>query len=167
MEEKKKLRLKALVVDDSRIMRSLVMDALRKSNLADFDFTEAGDGAEAMDRFDSEKIDIVFADWNMPQLNGIEFARHVRSMRASVRVPIIMITSEKAEGKQAKAYQEARINAYITKPFTPEEVANKLTPIIEEMSKEPEPAPVVAPVVTQQNKPANTGGFFSKLLGRG
>ncbi len=163
------MKLRALVIDDSRIMRNMVMESLRKTNLAEFEFTEAGDGSEALDRFDPDLVDVVFADWNMPQLNGIEFARHVRSMRSASHIPVIMITSESASGKQAAAYEEARITCYITKPFTVDEMKNKLTPIIQDLankqSQKEKATPKPAAVQPAATKPA--GGFFGKLLGKG
>ncbi len=171
--EEVKPKLRALVIDDSRVMRNLVKDSLCKTGLADFDFTEVGDGSEAMSVFDPEKFDILFVDWNMPQLNGLDFARHVRSMRSAKHIPIVMITSESAESKQAKAYSDARITCYITKPFTVEEVRNKLSEVITNITKSQEE--VVAK--TESSKlvlppPDSTirksaPGFFSRLLGKG
>lgn len=165
-----KLKLKALVIDDSKVMRSLVMNSLTKTELADFEFVEAEDGSNAMDIFDPSLIEIVFADWNMPQLNGLEFARHIRAMRSARHIPIVMITSESSEDKQTTAYEEARISCYITKPFTVDDMKEKLTPIIEGISKhkkeEVEPVqPVKKLVEPAPAKPA--GGFFSKLLRKG
>ena len=64
-----------LVVDDSRIMRTLVMQSLTKTKLAEFTFVEAEDGADALAKFDPAKIDIVFADWNMLNMTGVEFVK--------------------------------------------------------------------------------------------
>jgi two-component system chemotaxis response regulator CheY len=162
MEVKPKLR--ALVIDDSRVMRNVVMDTLRKTELADFIFTEATDGSEAMSIFEPEKFDIIFADWNMPQLNGLEFARHIRSMRSAKHIDIVMVTSESAQSKQTKAYDEARITCYITKPFTVDEVRNKISPIVNKIiNRQEEIAPQIAPLPLPpaNNKPT---GFFSRLL---
>lgn len=79
MEEEKEI-IKALVVDDSRIMRGMVKENLKKTELAEFEFTEAGDGAAAIDIFDPDKVDIIFVDWNMPKMNGIEFARQLGNL---------------------------------------------------------------------------------------
>ena len=56
------MKLRALVVDDSRVMRNMVKDALRRTELAKFDFSEASDGAEALKKFDPKKTDIAFID---------------------------------------------------------------------------------------------------------
>lgn len=158
-----KLKLRTLVIDDSRIMRNMVKDHLQKTELADFEFTEAGDGSEAIDIFDPDNIDIVFVDWNMPKMNGIEFARHVRSLGYANHVPVIMITSESAEGRQESAYEAARITCYITKPFTLEQVKEKIAPVIEKLAQRQQVATAKAPVPV--TPPKASGGFFSKLMG--
>lgn len=155
------ISLDALVIDDSRVMRNMVMQALQQAELANFEFTEAGNGQEALDKFDADKTDIIFVDWNMPGMNGIEFARQVRSMSWANHIPIIMITSETGSEKQQNAYDKARITCYVTKPFTPEELREKIGPVIESLAQKrqktaPQPAAPVAP--------AKTGGFFTKLL---
>lgn len=164
--EKQLIPLRALVVDDSRVMRSMVMQALNQAEIAAFEFTEAGSGSEAVDIFDADKTDIIFVDWNMPGMNGIEFARQIRSMHWANHIPVIMITSETSTEKQQNAYDKARITCYITKPFTSDELREKVSPVIEEMQKKREkvaaPAAAKAPAPTAA-KPS--GGFFSKLLG--
>lgn len=158
-------QLRALVIDDSRVMRNMVMKSLQETNLAEFEFTEAGSGMEAMEVFDPEKIDIIFADWNMPGMNGIEFAKQVRSMSWASHVPVIMITSESGEGKQQDAFDMARITCYITKPFTVEEMHSKIEPIIQKLSGKSSGQTSSAPATTPQPPPAASGGgFFSKLL---
>lgn len=160
--EKQLTSLRAMVIDDSRVMRNMVMQTLQQAELAAFDFDEAGSGSEAIGKFDSDKIDIIFVDWNMPGMNGIEFAREVRAMGWAHHIPIVMITSESGREKQQSAYDKARITCYVTKPFTVDEIREKVGPVIEELfkkrSKPAAPAPKPAPA------PAKSGGFFSKLL---
>lgn len=150
------MKLKALVVDDSRIMRNMVMETLRKTGLAEFEFVEAADGGDAIGKFDPDVIDIAFVDWNMPNLDGIEFARHARSMRRIKAVPVIMVTSESAASKKQAAFDEARITHYITKPFTVEMVKGIVGPILREMGEKNQSA--------SQPAAKPTGGFFSKLV---
>ena len=63
--------LKALVVDDSGVMRKMVMKALTDAKLVTFEFVEAVDGRDALTKFDPKQIDIAFVDWNMPNMTGI------------------------------------------------------------------------------------------------
>jgi len=157
------IQLRAMVIDDSRVMRNMVMQALEKAELAVFEFTEAGTGSEGLDKFDADLIDIIFVDWNMPEMNGIEFARQIRSMPWAHHVPIVMITSEIGTDKQQNAYDKARISCYVTKPFTVEELQEKVGPVIAELEKKrgksaPAPAAAAPPPAKQQ------GGFFTRLM---
>lgn len=110
-------KVKALVVDDSKIMRSAVKRALDQLMIAEFEYEEAMDGQDALEKF-SEEIDIMFVDWNMPKMTGVEFSRAVRDKGNTEHIPIIMVTAEKSMGKVDTALNEGGANEYITKPFT-------------------------------------------------
>ena len=101
------MKLNALVVDDSRIMRKMVMQALEGSRLGEFEFTEAEDGRDALDKLDPKVTDVVFADWNMPNMDGLAFARAVRATQRTEHIPIVMVTSEKTMGKMETALDKA------------------------------------------------------------
>ncbi len=153
--------IRTLVVDDSRIMRNIVMESLRKTGLGEFEFTEAGSGSEAMEIFDADQIDMIFVDWNMPGMNGIEFARFIRSSQWANHIPIVMVTSETGDAKQKDAYDKARISCYITKPFTVDEIKQKIFSLLQDVKKrKAQPSKSSA----QPAAAKATGGFFSKLL---
>ncbi len=147
------MKLRALVMDDSRIMRKMVMESLLQTELSEFQFTEAMDGAEGLAKFDSAHFDILFVDWNMPNMSGIDFVRKIRSMPNTAHIPIVMVTSEKTMGKVMDALDNAGANEYICKPFTVEELSRKLKPLIQR-------------IVTKSaaTKPEKQSGFFSKLV---
>ena len=105
--------LRALVIDDSRVMRKLVMKSLNETELAHFQFIEAEDGVDALAKFDPETVDIVFADINMPKMDGIEFVHKVRAHNKGAHVPIIMITSEKTMDKVEAALDSAGLCVFI------------------------------------------------------
>ncbi len=147
------MKVRALVLDDSRIMRKMVMESLMQTELADFQFTEAMDGAEGLAKFDPACFDILFVDWNMPNMSGIDFVRKVRSMPATRHIVIVMVTSEKTMGKVMDALDNAGANEYICKPFTLEELSRKLKTLIEG---------IVAK--SAATKPEKQRGFFSKLV---
>lgn len=144
------MKIRALVIDDSRVMRNMVKESLRKTELAEFEFDEAEDGNDGLKKFNPKTTDIIFVDWNMPNMTGIDFVRKVRSSHKQCAVPIVMVTSEKSMGKIEEALDKAGANAYITKPFTVEYMQRKLSPLFEEIS-------------AKQSK--QTSGFFSKLMG--
>jgi two-component system, chemotaxis family, chemotaxis protein CheY len=123
----------ALVVDDSGIMRKMVMRSLKEADLANFTFTEAGDGVEALEKFDPKGIDMLFVDWNMPNMNGIELVRKVREIEKH-HIPIVMITTESTMGKMDEAMDEVNVDKYIAKPFTVEGLQKRLTPLFETLA---------------------------------
>ena len=141
-------KLKALVIDNSGEMRTRLMDSLRKSGLAEFEFSESEDGVDALLKFDSKETDIVFADWNLPRMTGIEFVRKVRSNPKNLHVPIVMVTSEQTIGRIHEALDAAGAVAYICKPFTIADLERKLKKVVAAIPE----------------KPAKPPGFFARLM---
>lgn len=127
------MKLRAMVIDDSRAMRQMVMQALEQTGLAEFEFIEAVDGADALAKFKPGHSDIVFVDWNMPKMTGIDFARAIRSLENTFDIPLVMITSEKALGKVDEAFNTAGVNLYICKPFSVEDIKNRLKRVVDEI----------------------------------
>lgn len=153
--------LKALVVDDSGVMRKMVMKGLVDSKLANFEFVEAVDGQDALSKFEPKEIDIGFIDWNMPNMTGIDFVKEIRSLygTGASAVPLVMVTSEKTMGKIQEALDEAGADAFICKPFTVEELQSKLKKAIERagirrLRRE-----------AAQKKQQPSGGLLAKLFG--
>ncbi|MBN2009806.1 response regulator [candidate division KSB1 bacterium] len=128
------MKLRALVLDDSRIMRNMIKRTLEQANLAEFEFTEAGDGLGGLELFNTHEFDILFVDWNMPQMTGIDFVIRVRADQNANNIPIVMVTSEKTMEKVKVALDEAGANVFISKPFTVSEMKFKLTPLLESIA---------------------------------
>lgn len=145
-------KIKALVVDDSKIMRSQVKRALDQLMIADFDYVEAMDGEDALEKFNDE-IQMLFVDWNMPKMTGVEFSRAVRD-RGYEHIPIIMVTAEKSMGKVDKALNEGGANEYITKPFTADKMAKAISRYIDESGQ----------VITGEEEVEEKKSFFSSIL---
>ena len=118
--------MKALVVDDSGVMRKIIARSL--SALWVKDIVEAGDGVEALEIFGTgEDFDLILTDWNMPRMNGLEFVQSIRA--AGHTVPIIMITTETEKEQVVKAIQ-AGVNDYLVKPFDQEMLTLKLQRVV-------------------------------------
>lgn len=113
--------MKVLIVDDSAVMRKVVMDALMKSDITNVG--QAPDGEEAVKAVIDNIYDLVLMDWNMPKMSGIEAVREIR--RKGISVPIIMVTTESEKARVLEALK-AGANNYIVKPFTPEVIAAKI-----------------------------------------
>lgn len=123
-------KIKALVVDDSKIMRSAVKRALDQLMLAEFEYVEAKDGEDALEKF-SDEIEIMFVDWNMPNMTGVELAQAIRE-KGNNHIPIIMVTAEKSMGKVDKALNEGGANEYVTKPFTADKMHKAISNYFDE-----------------------------------
>ena len=79
---------------------------------------------------DPKKTDIVFADWNMPNMSGVEFVRQVRAMGETEHIPIVMVTSERTISRIEEALDSAGANTFISKPFTVEYMRRKIGPVV-------------------------------------
>jgi two-component system chemotaxis response regulator CheY len=116
--------VKALVVDDSRVMRSILKKFLASEGF--LTLVEASDGAEALERLNEVgAVDLALVDWNMPRMNGLDFVLAVRRNHAFDGVRLMMVTTE-AEATQMARALEAGANEYVMKPFTTEILRAKL-----------------------------------------
>ena len=104
-----------LVVDDSRIMRNIVKNTFTEQKIPCL-FLEAENGKKAYQLLETNKVDLILLDWNMPEMNGMEFLKKVRSMPNYENLPIIMVTSESAKYNVVEALQCGATD-YIVKPF--------------------------------------------------
>jgi two-component system chemotaxis response regulator CheY len=89
--------------------------------------TTAEDGMEALELFKQNEYDVLFTDWNMPNMNGLELVKHVRKLDDDI--PIVMITTEGGKVEVITAIK-AGVNNYIVKPFTPQVLKEKLQAIL-------------------------------------
>jgi two-component system chemotaxis response regulator CheY len=115
---------KALVVDDSRAIRMILGRTLKELG---FEVREAGNGIEALAVMEVEKssVTLVLADWNMPEMNGLELLKRLRQDPELSSLVIIMVTTE-TEVDQMVVALEAGANEYVMKPFTKNILVEKL-----------------------------------------
>ena len=119
--------MKILIVDDSKAMRMIVARALKQANLPPYSVVEAANGLEALSVIESEAPDVVFSDWNMPEMSGIELLKKLRESKNMT--PFGFVTSESsAEVRQEALDSGARF--VINKPFSPENFAAALNQAI-------------------------------------
>ena len=115
--------MKALVIDDSKAMRSILSRMLQGLG---FEVLEASNGREGLDRLRaSGKVDLALVDWNMPEMNGLEFIRTVRAEQSYDGVLLMMVTTETEMENVVRALA-AGANEYVMKPFTQEIILEKL-----------------------------------------
>jgi two-component system, chemotaxis family, chemotaxis protein CheY len=126
--------VKFLVVDDSLTMRRIVVNTLKTIGYGDM--IEAGDGKEAMAKLLSEGADFLITDWNMPEMNGLELTRWVRSAPQLATMPILMVTTRGNKEDVIEA-MKARVSNYIVKPFTAQGLKDKIDAIMKTADMHP------------------------------
>jgi two-component system, chemotaxis family, chemotaxis protein CheY len=118
-----------MIVDDSATMRKIIMRTVRAAELDIGETSEAGNGAEALEKLKTSAVDIMLCDINMPEMTGPELVKHVRGLPSCAKTKIIMVSTETAQGIVDDVLASGA-NGYITKPFTPEKFKEKLTPLL-------------------------------------
>jgi len=115
---------KAMVIDDSRSTRMILGRMLTELGYQVF---QAANGEEALTVADEagEQLSLVLVDWNMPEMNGLEFIKRFRIKSRYWSVPVVMVTTER-EIEQMVLALDAGANEYVMKPFTKEVIVDKL-----------------------------------------
>lgn len=113
--------MKVLVVDDSTVMRKVLIGALSRANITEVD--QASDGAEAVQAVQQNDYTLVLMDWNMPNMLGIDAVRAIRAQGKTT--PIIMVTTEAEKSRVIDALK-AGANNYVIKPFEPATIVAKI-----------------------------------------
>lgn len=117
--------MKILCVDDSSTMRRIIKNTLSKIGYTDI--AEAANGVEGLEQIASEPIDLIITDWNMPEMDGLEFVKKVREMNKTI--PILMVTTNAAKEDIIEAIK-AGVNNYIIKPFNPPTLKEKIDAVL-------------------------------------
>ena len=115
---------KAIVIDDSRAIRMILANTL---NELGYQVCQAANGKEGLATVNQENgsISLILVDWNMPEMNGLDFIKNLRLDPRFTSVPLMVVTTE-TEATQVMAAIEAGANEYVMKPFTKEIIADKL-----------------------------------------
>lgn len=114
--------MKVLVVDDSAVMRKILVKALNEGGHREI--VEAANGQEALDK--AGDVDIIFTDWNMPIMDGLTF---VKEFRKTSKVPVVMVTTEGGQ-KEVLEAMKCGVNDYVVKPFKPNVLLTKIENLI-------------------------------------
>ncbi len=124
-------KMKILVVDDFSTMRRIVKNLLRQLGYEHID--EAEDGEQAFSKLQGTEYGFMISDWNMPNMDGLELLKKVRSDPDLKELPILMVTAEAEKEKVITAIQ-AGVNNYVVKPFTGEILKEKMDKIFEKIN---------------------------------
>lgn len=115
--------MRALIIDDSRAMRRILRGIVEPLG---FDVSEAGNGKQGLEQLNQlEDVELVLVDWNMPEMNGLEFVQAVRSDDSRRDLKLVMVTTETEPAKMARAMM-AGVDEFVMKPFTQDILVDKL-----------------------------------------
>lgn len=124
--------MKILIIDDSALQRKLISQIIRKAGFEN-EILEAGDGQEGIKLLGTNfsEIGLILCDWNMPNMTGVQFLEGVAKVPQVARIPFFMVTSEGTEGRIKEAYEKhPLLTGYIVKPFTPDQLREKIEPVL-------------------------------------
>ena len=119
-----------LVVDDSAAIRKILQRVLRQTGMAIHTIHEAGDGQEALTLLGTQTVDLILSDINMPKMDGLQMLAAIKASARWRHIPVVMITTEGGETKVAEAVKLGAAG-YVRKPFTADQIKEKLAGIIE------------------------------------
>ncbi len=118
-----------LVVDDSAMMRKIVLRTLKTAGVEFDTVLEAGDGLEALALLRAHTVQLIMCDINMPNMSGLELLHKIKEEKLAAGVPIVMVTTEGSEPQVRQAIL-AGARGYIRKPFTVEHIENNVKPLL-------------------------------------
>lgn len=122
--------IRVLIVDDSAVMRKIVERCLRQAGIEVREVLEASNGMEGLAAVKQGAIDLILSDINMPAMDGLEFLQGLRLVESAKNIPVVMITTEGSESRVVEALS-AGARGYIRKPFTPDQVKERVAPLLE------------------------------------
>lgn len=120
-------KTKILVVDDMQSMRSLIRTILHNQGFDNV--IETSNGHNALQKLRAVKFDLVISDWDMPVMDGLVLLKEIRGSADLQNLPFIMLTANNQADK-VKQIIAARVNDYISKPFTPEVLLTKVKRVL-------------------------------------
>jgi two-component system, chemotaxis family, chemotaxis protein CheY len=118
-----------LVVDDSKVMRDMIVACLRPHGA--LNFTQAASGLEAIEKLSLKPFQLLVLDLNMPDIGGIEVVEFVRSQKGLEKLPIIVVTTRGDDASRKRAL-ETGASRFMTKPFTPEALLSEVRTLLTE-----------------------------------
>ena len=119
--------MKILAVDDSSTMRRIIINTLKRAGYENV--VEAENGKEALAKLETEKVDFVITDWNMPEMDGLTFVSNLRKSAEHSKLPVLMVTTRSVKEDIVEALK-AGVNSYIVKPFTPDTLKEKIDQVL-------------------------------------
>jgi len=124
--------MKILIVDDSKMLRDMLVYALNEGGYEDI--TEAIDGLDGLNKAKDNQHDLLIVDYNMPNMNGIDMIKEVKKLSNYKNIPIFMLTTEKSESLKQEAKESGAIG-WINKPFAPDQLLKAVNTVLKNIKK--------------------------------
>lgn len=115
-----------MTADDSASMRQMITFTLKQ---AGYDVIEAEDGEDALTKAQSNTIDMLITDLNMPNMNGMELIKAIRALRQYKFIPIVMLTTE-SDAEKKKEGKGAGATGWLVKPFQPPQLVSVIKKVL-------------------------------------
>lgn len=119
-----------LIVDDSAVVRAVLKKTIGMIELPVEYVLEAGNGKEALETIKQNPIDVVLADINMPEMNGVEMAAALLKDAQGCDVPAIVVITTERNDVRIQSLRDSGIKGYVHKPFTPEQIREVLHDVL-------------------------------------
>ena len=117
-----------LIVDDSAVMRAMILKTICMSDLSIGETHEAADGREGLNALDRHCIDLVILDINMPVMGGEEMIDHMRKNPETMDIQVVVVSTEGSETRIERIMKKGA--EFIHKPFTPEVIGEAVRNVI-------------------------------------
>lgn len=115
-----------LIVDDMKVLRKVLSNTLVKFGIPQENIHLAEDGKEAIEKLKGANVDVIFSDWNMPVMDGLEFLKFCKASEDFKKIPFIMLTSEADKDNVVKA-MEVGVNGYLLKSVQMDQLLLKIS----------------------------------------
>ncbi|MBL8004632.1 MAG: response regulator [Candidatus Kapabacteria bacterium] len=116
-----------LIVDSSATMRRIIINSLK--SLGHKNIIEAIDGQDAIVKLNTEKIEFVITEWNMPGFDGLELTKYIRNDVSLQSLPVLLVSSRTLKENILEA-MAAKVSNYLVRPFTPQTLKEKIDTIL-------------------------------------
>jgi two-component system chemotaxis response regulator CheY len=135
------MSVNVMIVDDSLPMRTVIIKTIKASGFGNAHFFEAINGREALNLLQTEWMDLVITDYNMPEMNGMELLQEMKKDDILRAIPVLVVTTEGSREK-IKAFLDQGAADYVKKPFTPEAIRQKIISLlgVEDLASGPDDA---------------------------
>jgi len=121
--------IRALILDDSSVMRKIIARTLRQAGLELETVYEAASGIEALELLQERQVHLILSDINMPSMDGLQFLNQLRTRNLATNTPVVMITTESSADHVKEAIL-AGARGFIRKPFTVEQIKEHIVPLV-------------------------------------